>query len=97
LSDHVSQSSISEVKIEHLTSSRFTAWIGKPRAVVSQYVLPTKGANPSKSEFLGTVTRPKIGGAELSYPLDQSGQAQCLLWFPSLLIDERGYNYLFAH
>jgi hypothetical protein len=61
------------MKIEHLTNNRFTAWIGKPGAVVSQFLPLAKGANPPKSEFFGAVTRPKIGSAELSYLLDQSG------------------------
>jgi hypothetical protein len=73
LSNHISRSSIIEVKIKHLTSSRFTTWIGKPWAIVSQSLLIAKGTNPPKSEFLGAVTCPKTGGAEFSYPLDQSG------------------------
>jgi hypothetical protein len=63
LSDHISRSSISEVKIEHLTNSMFAAWIGKPQTVISQSLPPTKGVNPPKGEFLGAVTRLKIGGA----------------------------------
>jgi hypothetical protein len=90
LSDHISRSSILEVEIEHLTSSRFMPWIGKPQAVVSQSLPPDKGVNPPKSEFLGAVTHPKTGGVELSYPLDQSDHAQYHLWFPSLLIGEQG-------
>jgi hypothetical protein len=90
LSDHISRSLIVEVKIEHLTSSRFMAWIGKPRAVVGQFLLMAKGADPSKGKFLDTVTHPKTGGKEFSYPLDQSGQAWCHLRFSPLLIDKWG-------
>jgi hypothetical protein len=88
--NHISRSSISEVKIEHLTSSRFVAWISKPRAVISQSISLAKGVNSLNSEFLGAVTRSKTGGAELSNLLDQSGQARSHLQFPSLLIDEQG-------
>jgi hypothetical protein len=49
-----------------------------------------KGANRSKSEFLGVVTRLKTVGVKFSYPLDQSGQTPCHLQFPSLLIDKWG-------
>jgi hypothetical protein len=90
LSDHISRSSISEMEIEHLTSSRSATRIGMPQAVVSQSLSPAKGVNLPKSEFLSVVTRPKTDGVELNYPLDQSGQAWCHLRFPSLLIDERG-------
>jgi hypothetical protein len=90
LSDHINQSSISEVKIEYLTSSRFMAQIGKPRVVISQSLPMAKGANPSKSEFLGVVTCPKTDDVEISYPLDQSEQARCHLRSPSILIDKRG-------
>jgi hypothetical protein len=64
---------------------------------ISQSLPPAKGANPMKTEFLGAVIRPKTGGTELSYQLDQSGQARCHLRFPSLLIDEQGIQLLFAH
>jgi hypothetical protein len=90
LLDHNSRSSISEGKIEHLTSNRLAPWIGKPRAVISQSLPPAKGVNPLKSEFLNAVTRPKTDGTELSYPLDQSNQMWCHLRVPSFLIDERG-------
>jgi hypothetical protein len=78
------------VKIEHLTSSKFVAQIGKPRAITGQFLPSAKGLNLSKGKFLGAVTRPKTGGAEFDYPLDQSRQAWCHLRFPSLLIDKRG-------
>jgi hypothetical protein len=82
------------VKIEHVTSSRFVAQIGKLRAVVGQFLPLAKRANPSKCKFLDAVTRPKIGGAEFSYLLDQSGQTRCHLWFPSLIIDKWGYVHI---
>jgi hypothetical protein len=85
------------VKIKHLTSSRFTAWIGKPLVVISQSLPLAKGVNSLNSEFLGAVTCLKTNGVEFSYPLDQSGQAQCRLRFPLLLIDDWGYNCMFAH
>jgi hypothetical protein len=89
LLDHISRSSITEVRIERLTNSRFAALIGKSQAVISQSLLTAKGANLSKSEFLGAVTRPKTGSMKFTYPLDQSIQALCHLRFPSLLIDNR--------
>jgi hypothetical protein len=46
LSDRINQSSISEIKIEHLTSSRFAARIGKLWVVVSQSLPTAKGVNP---------------------------------------------------
>jgi hypothetical protein len=49
-----------------------------------------QGANPPKGKFLNVVTRPKTGGKEFSYLLDQSGQARCHLWFSLLLIDKWG-------
>jgi hypothetical protein len=73
LSDHINWSSTVEVKIEHLTSSRFAARIDKPQTAVGQFLQTTKGVNPQKGQFLDAVTHPKTGGAELSYPLDQSG------------------------
>jgi hypothetical protein len=86
------------MNIEHLTSNRFTAWIGKPRAVIGQFLLPAKGVNPPKGKLLDAVTRPNIGSAEFGYPLDQSGQTRCHLRFPSLIIDKwGGYNCMFTH
>jgi hypothetical protein len=78
------------MNIEHLTSNRFTAWIGKPWAVIGQFLLLAKGVNPPKGKLLDAVTRPNISSAEFGYPLDQSGQARCHLWFPSLIIDKWG-------
>jgi hypothetical protein len=43
-----------------------------------------------KGKFLSAVTCQKTGDAMFSYPLDQSGQTRCPLWFPSLLIDKQG-------
>jgi hypothetical protein len=68
----------------------FMARIGKPRAVIGQSLLMANGANPPKGKFLDAVTRLKIGDAELSYPLDQSGQARCYLRFSLLFINKRG-------
>jgi hypothetical protein len=90
LLDHISQSSIVEVKIEHFTNSRFVARIDKPWAVIGQFLATAKGVNPSKGKFLTAMTHPKTGGVEFSYPLDQSGQTWCHLRFSSLLIDKRG-------
>jgi hypothetical protein len=94
LLDHISRSSIVEVKIEHLTSNWFTAWIRKPRVVVGQFLPTAEGANPSMGKFLDAVTHPKIDGAEFGYPLYQSDQARCHIRFPSLLIDKRGVQLL---
>jgi hypothetical protein len=90
LSDHISRSSIVEVKIEHLTSNRFMAQIGKSRAVVGQFLPMAKGVDPPKGKFPHIVTCPKTSGVKFSYPLDQSGQVRCHLRFSSLLIDKRG-------
>jgi hypothetical protein len=100
LSDHISRSSKVEVKIEHHSSSRFTARIGKPRAVVGQSLSTAKGANLPKGKFLDAVTRPKTGGVEFSYLLDQSGHMWCHLWLPqtggvefSYLLDQSGHMW----
>jgi hypothetical protein len=63
-----SQSSIVEVKIEHLTRSRFAARIGKPRVIVGQSLLTVKGVNLLKGKFLDVVTHLKIGSAEVQLP-----------------------------
>jgi hypothetical protein len=73
LLDQISRSSIVEVKIEHLTSSRFVPQIRKLRAVVGQFLPPAKGMSPPKGKFLGAVPHPKTGDAEFGYPIDQSG------------------------
>jgi hypothetical protein len=61
------------MKIEHLTSNRLANRIGKPRAVIGQFLMMTKGVNLPKGKFFDAVTHLKTGGTEFSYPLDQSG------------------------
>jgi hypothetical protein len=60
------------VKIEHLTSERFTTRIGKPWTVVGQFLSTTEGVNLPKGKFIDVVTRLKTDDAEFSYLLDLS-------------------------
>jgi hypothetical protein len=62
-------------------------WIGKPWALVCQFIPMVKRVNPLESKFFGVVACLKTSVAEFSHPLDQSSQARCHLWFYPLLID----------
>jgi hypothetical protein len=77
-------------KTKHLTISRFTAWINKPRAVVGQSIPTAKRVNPSKVKFIDAVTCSETSVPEFSNLLDQSCQAWCHFWLSPLLINEWG-------
>jgi hypothetical protein len=67
------QISSSSKRNQDLKISRIIARIGKPRALICQFLLMVKRANPSKSKLFGVVACPKTGIVEFSHPLDQSG------------------------
>jgi hypothetical protein len=72
-----------------LTISRITAWIGKPRTLVSHLLPAAERENPPKSKLFGTVACLKTNLAEFSHPLNQCSQVWCYFRFPPLINNMR--------
>jgi hypothetical protein len=65
------------------------AKIGHPWALMGAFVLVAEGVNSLKMEFIDAVARLKPGPAEVSYAVDQGGQASVHRWLYTLSLDDQ--------
>jgi hypothetical protein len=65
------------------------AEIGHPCALMGAFAPVAEGVNSLKMEFIDVVARFKSGPTELSYAVDQGGQASIDRWLYTLSLDEQ--------